>query len=466
LEKQKEKLEVRLSRLSRDYALRQEMTRAGSRKIAQALPSNTVLLEFAKVDRLNFTAKEGERRWLPPHYLVFVLHSGKDKKIKLVDLGDSEKIDRAVFQLKKEISNTKDRQAFQILQSSRHLSTVVFDPLIEAIGDIKEIYISPDGILNLIPFEVLQGPDGRFLIQGYTFCYLTAGRDILGFGKIGGNGEKALLLGDPDFDSGLEEKADDQKTLNAASGWPENHFKRSLDMRGLHFTRLPGTREEVKAIQALLGEEKAELYAGKEAVEEVLRFSKPPRVLHLATHGFFLSDTDLQHLSGQWKGRGIKSIPFGQKESARRIAIENPLIRSGIALAGANHALASQDKEKSDGIVTAEKILGLRLEGTDMVVLSACDTGLGEVKTGEGVFGMRRAFTQAGTKSLVMSMWSVPDKETKELMIEFYKNIKSGKMNRCQALRQAALREMEIVEERYGNTNPLFWGAFVFMGEP
>ena len=124
------------------------------------------------------------------------------------------------------------------------------------------------------------------------------------------------------------------------------------------------------------------------------------------------------------------------------------------------------DEHVDDGIVTSEEILGLQLRGTDMVVLSACDTGLGEVKTGEGVFGLRRAFTQAGARSLVMSMWAVPDKETKELMVEFYKNILSGKMNRCQALRQAALKEMTIVKERYGYANPFFWGAFVFMGEP
>jgi len=101
-----------------------------------------------------------------------------------------------------------------------------------------------------------------------------------------------------------------------------------------------------------------------------------------------------------------------------------------------------------------------------MVVLSARETGLGEVKCGEGVYGLRRAFTQAGAKSLVMSMWAVKDKETKELMVEFYKNIISGKMNRCQALRQAALEEMKIVKERYGHASPYYWGAFVFLGEP
>jgi CHAT domain-containing protein len=155
-----------------------------------------------------------------------------------------------------------------------------------------------------------------------------------------------------------------------------------------------------------------------------------------------------------------------KKAATKRTRIENPLLRSGIALAGANHALKSEERGRSDGIVTAEKILGLRLRGTDMVVLSACETGMGEVKTGEGVFGLRRAFTQAGTRSLVMSMWSVPDKETKELMIEFYKNIQSGKMSRCRALRQAALEEMKVVKQRYGHANPFYWGAFVFLGEP
>jgi len=154
------------------------------------------------------------------------------------------------------------------------------------------------------------------------------------------------------------------------------------------------------------------------------------------------------------------------RKKGEKVKIENPLLRSGIVLAGANNALSSDDLKKSDGIVTAEKILGLRLRGTDMVVLSACETGMGEVKAGEGLYGLRRAFTQAGAKSLVMSMWPVPDKETKELMIEFYTKIKSDEINRCQALRQAAIKQMKIVKERYGTTNPLFWGAFIFAGEP
>jgi CHAT domain-containing protein len=241
--------------------------------------------------------------------------------------------------------------------------------------------------------------------------------------------------------------------------------KRSSQMRGFLFKRLPGTREEVDAIKSMLGEKGADRYTGKEALEEVLRQKGTPRILHLATHGFFMSDQDLSALMQQGIGRGIDQVGV-PAHIGKRVKIENPLLRSGIALAGANRAIRSGEVEESDGIVTAEKILGLRLRGTEMVVLSACDTGLGEVKSGEGVYGLRRAFTQAGAKSLVMSMWSVPDKETKELMVEFYRNLLSGKMNRCQALRQAALKQMQLVKERYGHTNPFYWGAFVFLGEP
>jgi CHAT domain-containing protein len=195
------------------------------------------------------------------------------------------------------------------------------------------------------------------------------------------------------------------------------------------------------------------VYLGREATEEVLLGAQSPVLLHLATHGFFLEDQDLPGDRGEGAPAG-KSHP------------ESPWLRSGIALVGANRALRAQAAMATQGIVTAEKILGLRLRGTEMVVLSACDTGLGEVKTGEGVFGLRRAFTQAGARSLVMSMWSVPDQETREIMAAFYRNLVHRGMSRGQALRQAALEEMQVVERRYGFPNPYFWGPFVFMGEP
>lgn len=298
----------------------------------------------------------------------------------------------------------------------------------------------------------------------------------------------------------------------------ESHT-RSWDMRGLRFDPLPGTRVEVEAVADLLGKGNAVLYTGREALEEALRARERPRILHLATHGFFLSDQELPRGESSDRGQvisltaakgktaqgeagkgGNQDSPDGSsgKESAKtgptpgdgkgalaktgqpgsadaasnppaaakQNRYENPLLRSGIALAGANRAVAAGVLTESDGIVTAEKILGLRLQGTEMVVLSACETSLGEVKSGEGVFGLRRVFTQAGAQSLVMSMWSVPDRETQELMTAFYGNLLSGKMSRSQALRAAVRQQKQTVQGRYGWANPFFWAAFVFLGEP
>jgi len=234
-------------------------------------------------------------------------------------------------------------------------------------------------------------------------------------------------------------------------------------MRGLKFGRLPGTLKEVSIISSLIGQEKALLYTDKQALDEILMKTGTPGILHLATHGFFLEDQDLSSLQDDDRGGLMSAMPV-QKTPGVRVRHENPLLRSGIALAGANKALLKEGQ--SQGIVTADKILELKLRGTDMVVLSACETGLGDVQSGEGVYGLRRAFIQAGAKSLVMSLWSVPDTETKEFMMLFYQNVLSGKMSKIQAFRNAVLQQKEVVKQRYGEAHPFFWAAFVFLGEP
>ncbi len=464
LEKEKGELEARLSRLSQAFATRQKTARADTASVARALPANTVLIDFARVDIRNFKAKGSEKRWLPAHYLAFVLHAGPGDRVALLDLGDAEAIDQLVARLKSRIASKNDIAQQQVLVAARDLYVQVFAPIQRELGSVKEIFIAPDGNLNLLPFEVLQGPDGKFLIEDYTFYYLGSGRDLLGFGTSQRSGGKALLIGDPNFDLGPEEKASTLRQLALTETTEDAGGKRSTDLRGFQFTRLPGTRQEVRAIHALLGAEKADLFTDKAALEEVLRQHGTPRILHLATHGFFLSDQDLTDLRDD--DRGMRQLGLGAALPPKAVKIENPLIRSGIALAGANRALAVSELAQSDGLVTAEKILGLRLRGTDLVVLSACETGLGDVKSGEGVFGLRRAFTQAGAKSLVMSMWTVPDRETQELMVRFYENMLSGTLNRAQALRQAALAQMTIIKARYGDAHPFYWGAFVFLGEP
>jgi CHAT domain-containing protein len=154
--------------------------------------------------------------------------------------------------------------------------------------------------------------------------------------------------------------------------------------------------------------------------------------LHLATHGFFLEN------------------------SADKTKIENPLLRSGLAFAGAN----ARSGDKDDGILTAMEASGLNLWGTKLVVLSACDTGLGEIHNGEGVYGLRRSFVLAGAESVVMSMWPVSDYVTRELMTNYYKNLKNG-MGRGEALRQVQLEMIKRPNRRH----PFYWASFIQSGE-
>jgi CHAT domain-containing protein len=448
----KETLEGQLSRLSQSFTQRRRTMGATTTHVAAALPSATVLIEFARIRDYDFPKGE----WASFRYLAFVLRPGETDEVSLIDLGEADGIDRRVAAFKKALRDPK-RPHETLIRLSTELNQAVFAPLKPAIGGTNRLFLSPDGSLNLIPFEVLRSPEGRYLIEDYAFTYLAAGRDLAGFGMVNDKGGKPLFFGDPDFD--LDPK--DLVTAKVAgAGAPLS--LRSRDMKNLRFERLPATREEVEAIAALMGRDRCELFTGRQALEEVLMSRESPRILHLATHGFFLDDQGLPQAEEGLRGISIvaKDTPVGKKDAVK---IENPLLRSGIVLAGANRAMTSEGS--TTGIVTAEKILGLRLRGTDLVVLSACETGMGEVKNGEGVYGLRRAFTQAGAKSIVMSLWEVPDRETKELMVSFYRNILLGKMRRDEALRQAVLKQMETVKGRYSESNPHYWGAFVFLGE-
>ena len=463
LEAQKDRLESRLGQLSRTYAVNREAEEANTRMLKTALPDRSVLVEIARIRWMDFNQLPSVGSKSPGRYVAFVLPA--QGKTSLVDLGPSNDIDRSVTAYKKALIDSISHSGDDVSKWSRKLHDLVFKPLKPSIGLAEYIFLSPDDVLNLIPFEVLQGPDGRFLIEKFTFNYLNVGRDLIRLNRSGtAITGCAVLIGDPDFDLRDDNRQAVARRLGLSKS-PEGELRRSSGMRGLIFEPLPGTREEVVAIRKVLGPDRAEVFVGQEALEEVVRRKSVCSILHLATHGFFLNNEDVAELAGnvflETTSNGLKPVSTTQSER-----MGEPLLRSGLALAGANQTLRGDRMEQSDGLLTAEKVLGLSLGKTQMVVLSACETGVGEVRSGEGVFGLRRAFTQAGAKSLIMSLWSVPDKETKELMEEMYRQIASANVNRAEALRRAALKEMKTVETRYGKANPLFWGAFVFLGEP
>jgi CHAT domain-containing protein len=184
---------------------------------------------------------------------------------------------------------------------------------------------------------------------------------------------------------------------------------------------------------------------GSNANKAALKQVNAPDILHIATHGFFLTDAPEK-----------SSAEKGTRAINAKAKIESPLLRSGLALAGANLSRESTD----NGILTALEASSLNLWGTKLVTLSACDTGLGEVKNGEGVYGLRRAFMLAGTETLVMSLWPVSDYVTREMMSMYYTGLKNG-MGRGEALRQAELAMLK----RTGRQHPFYWASFIQSGD-
>jgi CHAT domain-containing protein len=342
------------------------------------------------------------------------------------------------------------------------------------------------GDLTRLPFEALPLAAGRRLLDEYRSSYVSVGRDVLRFQVRSGRppGEP-LVAADPDFDLAVgtaaprpEQPQDERDPWEVTcdlvlerrqaepasrrptpAALPSSRQSRDLDRSRYHFGRLPGTRAEAERIAALVG---VQAWTEKHALEGRLkRNCHSPRIVHPATHGFFLPDqqVDLRQL-----GRNLELLGVAGPAELDKLSgpgMENPMLRSGLALAGANTFLrgGSLPEEAEDGLLTAEDVAGLDLLDTELVVLSACDTGLGEVHAGEGVFGLRRAFIVAGAKTLVMSLWKVPDQQTQELMTDFYSRLLAGR-GVADALREAQLAL------RAKHPEPFYWGAFICQGDP
>ena len=469
-------------------------------RVVQALPDGTALVEFARLHFFDFRAvpARGEAHWRPARYLAFVLPDREPDRMEVIDLGDAEPIDRLIEEFRAEIVGTSEDRAGRDLVRRRSgheprprrdtgpaLRAAVFDKLVPVLRGRTRLLLAPDGDLCLLPFEVLPTDDGRRLIDDYAVSYLSCGRDVLRFGAVvTGEPGGPLVVADPDFD--LDSATSHEPAQPKAGFWSRllgrgknatappmsstptvattahaiGRHSRDLDRNrsAYHFHRLPGTREEGERVAALLG---AELWLDRAVLESRLKADcRSPHVLHLATHGFFLEDQD--HDTGQGWG-GLATLSRGTAWSARLAGPlpEDPMLRSGLALAGVNTWLrqAPLVTEAEDGLLTAQDVAGLDLTATELVVLSACETGLGQVHVGEGVYGLRRAFVLAGAKTLVMSLWKVPDEPTRELMEGFYHRLLAGE-GRAESLRQAQLG----LKAKY--PDPYYWGAFICQGDP
>jgi CHAT domain-containing protein len=239
----------------------------------------------------------------------------------------------------------------------------------------------------------------------------------------------------------------------------------AVDTRGLRWSPLPGAAAEAADVVMALKDVRyrpVTTYVGADALEEVFKAIEPPRILHVATHGFFLPDpkVDADAAGADADARGAPATGL-----ARLRHLSNPLLRSGLVLAGANTAQeAAGAASADDGYVTAEEIALMNLRGTELVVLSACETGLGDVRAGGGVYGLRHAFLYAGARTLVTSLFEVPDAETRALMKRFYEALDAGR-GKLEALHAAQLGLLEERRRAHDAAHPFFWASFVMVGD-
>ncbi|KFE63471.1 CHAT domain-containing tetratricopeptide repeat protein [Hyalangium minutum] len=420
-------------------------------RVVKALPRGSALVEFvAYRDSLLIPMRGALASQAPAslRYLALLLFA--DGRTHAVDLGPAERIDRAVLRLHQALeSRTADASA-----AAQVLYQRVFRPIAPHLGKVQRLFVSPDGQLALVPFAALH--DGRrYLVERMDITYLTSGKEALPRPEELPLANSVVVLADPQFVPALAAPSLDSGGVPALT-------KRSASVeRVLSAQRsegsdqpwpsLPGTRKEAETIHRLFPE--ARLLLGPAATKEALLTLKPPGILHVATHGFFLEDSTP---SGSTRAVGY----FGAAgDAGPQQPLADPLLRSGLVLAGTRappgppRALA-----REDSLVTALELAGLDLWGTQLVVLSACDTGRGEVRLGQGVYGLRRALMVAGAESLVTSLWKVDDTVTHQLMALYYQHLLAGE-GRSAALHQA-MRTL-----RQTQPHPHFWAPFILAGQ-
>lgn len=431
---EKEKIEFDIG--SRNAEFNVQLRPATVNAVAAEIPSGAVLAEFAVYLPFDPKVESSDAAYGEPRYAVFLLDRGR--RVESFDIGDARLVEKAVEGFRDSLRNPESRD---VERAARSLDELIMRPIRRFIGDRTQLLISPDGELNLIPFEALRDETGKYLVERYSISYLTSGRDLLRIGTAIETRGPPLVIADPAFG---ETAAASAVPPPAAVNRPSKTARKiSLTsapaVSDMYFAPLAGTAGEARSILGMFPD--ARLLTGSDATETALKAVSAPRILHIATHGFFLAPA---------------AAADPKKAVAKDDGFQNPLLRSGLAMAGANR----HSNDADDGVLTALEAAGLDLWGTKLVVLSACDTGLGEVRNGDGVYGLRRSFVLAGTQTLVMSLWPVSDYVTRQTMTGYYRNLKLG-LGRGEALRRVRLEMLKHPNRRH----PFYWASFIQSGE-
>ena len=442
----KEKLERELG--ERSTLLRRDLARGklGFADVAANLPARSALVSFVRYreDRGGFL-NEGV-----PVLLAFILRAGEEEPA-VVRLGEEEPVAALVREWRAQIALAaadplragKRAEALSRVAGTK-LRQRIWDPLTAHLRGAEQVLLVPDGATHLINFAALPVGTDRYLVEAGPLLHLLAAeRDVTpsSEGRVREN-RTLLAMANPAF-SGAPGQSPTSATLPGAT--LRSATPACADLRQMRFGPLPQTAVEVAEISRLW-QTKPVVLSGAAASEAAFRAEAPgKRVLHVATHGFFL---------GEQCG--------GAQRLVGEAATQSPLVLSGLALAGANRRQA-QDAE--DGLLTAEEVAGLPLDGVEWVVLSGCDTGLGQIRAQEGVFGLRRAFQTAGAGTVIMSLWPVEDRAAREWMRGLYTARLTKRLSTAESLREASRAMLAARRAAGQSTHPFFWAAFVGAGD-
>jgi CHAT domain-containing protein len=423
-------------------------------KLRAALPANAVFVDIARFPALKSKATGQQKRWWPAHYVAWL--TPKDGAVRVLDLGEADKIDTAVHQVRQALDAAPrrlkadgeivaEKAARQALDELAHL---VLQPLRPHLDGVSRWLICPDGNLWLVPWAALPLDDKTYAVEKHTLQLVVSGRDLVSPPR-GDTLATAVpaVFADPDFDH----IAANLTRLPV----PEGGLTRGLAQLKLgKVPRLPGTAAEAQAVAQRLDKlfgRTAQVWTEDKATTSAFLALRRPQALVLATHGFFLPDQKDSAAERERLARDPQAKQHQQQE--------DPLLRCGLLLAGCNRLSEGGDT----GVLTGREVLSADLRGCQMVVLSACETGLGDVRNGEGVAGLRQAFQLAGAASVLASLWQIPDRDTALLMVALMDGLGQGQ-DRALALAQAQRQRIRARRERSGAAHPFFWAAFTLTG--
>jgi CHAT domain-containing protein/Tfp pilus assembly protein PilF len=437
-------------------------------QVRNGLDADAALVEIVRLERespvrsafdARFKADPGQAR-----YLAWVLRRSGD--VRLVELGLAREIDAQIRQVRGAIAadttpegrlNKEGETAATGAIDSRlaRLSEHILQPLADELRNVKNLVLSPDDALWLTPWAALPltyAGETKLLVERLALRYEISGRNLLRPVSPSAPLQAPVVFADPNYDLGRSESsaALARVLVDPARRPPvETRSAELLDLSSLpRFRPLAHSATEANAIRPFLQQfagQAAIVYDGRFALEGVAKAVHQPSVVSFITHGFFLPE-------GASTTDGTPPGP-----------VANPLLRCGLALAGCNTAVRG-DASVDDGILTGLEVIALDLRGTRLAVLSACDTGVGQVNTGEGVAGLRQAFQLAGASAVASTLWEIPDRESALIMEGFFGNLAEGKAPSA-ALRQAQLERIAKRRDKFGAAHPLFWAAWTITGQ-